>query len=101
MSIFKQQSCETELFKGMQHAQDKVIIKEASAEENLIILAMQELNAAAKSFEQYGSSTRAEEVTNVIISLTNNGTEEFMPKEATSEDEAKNVFAFLGLTSED
>jgi hypothetical protein len=67
--IFKQGSCEQELFEGMQNAQQESLIQEVQHQDQLVFAAMQELNNAAEAFERVGRKVRAEEVTAVMVSL--------------------------------
>jgi hypothetical protein len=95
--IFKQGSCAEELFEGMQNAQQETLLEESQKNEQLIYTAMQELNAAAKSFERIGRTARAEEVTAVMVSLAENNDLTIDQTEDTSMEEAAKVFEFLGL----
>lgn len=98
--IFKQQSCESELFEGMQEAQNKSIEKEANYETNLIIRAMEELKFAAENFERAGRTDRAKEVTTVMLSLANNKDKDEEVNNS-SQEEVKNVFMFFGFSPDD
>ena len=68
--IFKQASCEEELYESMEKAQLEAVAKEEQREGELFLEAMQELNAAAECFERAGRTSRAKEVTQVMISLS-------------------------------
>lgn len=74
--IFKQGSCEQELFEGMQDAQQNVLIEEAQQHDQLVYAALQELNKAAECFERVGRTARAEEVTVVMVSLADSKPEQ-------------------------
>lgn len=96
--IWKQASVEQELFEGMQKAELDSVSKEEHSQELLILQAMEELDAAAKSFERCGRTERAKEVTAVMMSLAE-GDE---PKSKKSnKDEVKKVFMFFGFSPED
>jgi hypothetical protein len=64
--IFKQGSFEQELFEGMQAAEIHSNNQEIQHDDNLVLEALQELNAAAESFESIGLTARASEVTRLI-----------------------------------
>jgi hypothetical protein len=69
MSLFKQGSCEKDLFEGMQKATETAETQENTQQEKLILEAMEELNEAAKKFEKAGLIARAKDVTKVMISV--------------------------------
>ena len=102
--IWKQGSFEQELFEGMQKAELQSLAKEESHDEDLIVQAMEELNAAAESFEQAGRTKRAQEVTSIMISLAKAKKEDGKSKKSkkpSSKDEAKKIFMFFGFKPED
>jgi hypothetical protein len=93
-------SFEQELMEGMENAQLQSVASEEQREESLIVNAMQELNAAAESFERSGRTVRAKEVTAVMVSLADDDKKP-SPKNTSSKDEAKKVFMFFGFGPED
>ncbi len=93
-------SFEQELMEGMERAQLQSIASEEQHDDALIVRAMEELNAAADSFERAGRTARAKEVTAVMISLAE-GDNKPNPKKKTSKDEARKVFMFFGFGPED
>jgi asparagine synthetase B (glutamine-hydrolysing) len=95
--IFKQGSCADELFEGMQAAEQEALAKEDSQYERLVFSALQELNAAAESFERAGRAVRAEEVTSVMVALANGK----KPEKKKSTKEEKKVFRFYGFGAKD
>jgi hypothetical protein len=88
--IFKQASCEDELFESMQIVQNQAVIKEDNSQNILIMQAIKELNLAAQSFEKIGSVQRAKETTAIIMSVTENK----LRKTASVKNE---FFEFLGI----
>lgn len=70
--MFKQASCEEELFIEMQQAQDMAVIKEDNYKDILILQAMQELDLAAQNFEKIGKVNSAKKVSELMISLIEN-----------------------------
>lgn len=100
--IWKQGSCEQELFEGMKIAEQKAIVAEDSSKQSLIIQAMEALNSAAQSFERSGRISRAKEITTVMVSLANSDVNEAKDKKPkSSKEEAKKVFMFFGFGPED
>ncbi len=98
--IFKRGSCEQELFEGMQEAQVEAVAEERYKNQQLFLEAMQELNAAAESFEKAGRVSRAKEVTQVMMSLADD-TNETDDSEKSDMDEVKKVFMFFGFGPDD
>lgn len=97
--IFKQGSCEQELFDNMQNAQQEALIEEAQHQDQLVYAALQALNNAAECFERIGRTARAEEVTTVMISLA-----EFKndyTNVVNSKKEAAKVFEYFGFKPQD
>jgi hypothetical protein len=100
--IWKQGSSEQELFEGMQHAQEAVVVAEDEREAKLILAALEELNAAAESFERAGRVVRAQEVTAVMMSLAKDENRKKSKRDkVSSKDEARKVFMFFGFGPED
>lgn len=101
--IWKQGSSEQELFEGMQRAQEDAVAAEDEREGKLILKALEELNAAAESFENAGRVVRAKEVTAVMMSLAKDGDRKKskQDKKVSSKDEARKVFMFFGFGPED
>jgi hypothetical protein len=97
--IFKQGSCEQELFEGMQNAQQEVLVEESQQQDKLIYAALQELNNAAECFERVGRTARAEEVTTVMVSLADS--KEEMSNKDNSKNEAAKVFEYFGFKPKD
>jgi hypothetical protein len=95
--IFKQGSCEQELFDGMQSAQQESLIEEAQQQDRLVFAAMQALNNAAESFERIGRSARAEEVTAVMVSLADGENNVDVLSKNASNNEVLKVFEFFGF----
>jgi hypothetical protein len=93
-------SFEQELMKGMENAQLQSIASEEQHEESLIVRAMEELNAAAESFERAGRTARAKEVTTVMMSLAEDDKKP-TPEKESSKDEARKVFMFFGFGPKD
>jgi uncharacterized FAD-dependent dehydrogenase len=103
--MWKQGSCEQELFEGMQKAEEHTAEAEENQEQKLIVEAMEALNAAAESFERAGRKERAKEVTVVMMSLAKKDKEKdkdkASSKKKSSKDEVKKVFKFFGFGPED
>lgn len=99
-NFWETESFERELMEGMENAQLQSVASEENSNETLIVRAMEELNAAAENFERCGRTTRAKEVTAVMMSLAENKNEP-NPKKESSKDEAKKVFMFFGFSPED
>jgi hypothetical protein len=97
--IFKQGSCEQELFDGMQEAQQDSLIEESQHHDQLVYAALQALNNAAECFERVGRTARAEEVTAVMISLAS--TQQDNPKKDNSKGAAAEVFKYFGFKPND
>jgi hypothetical protein len=93
-------SFERELMDGMERSQLQSVASEEQRSETLIVRAMEELNAAAESFERCGRTTRAKEVTAVMVSLAEDENEP-SPEKESSTDEARKVFMFFGFGPED
>ena len=98
--IFKQGSCEEELIEEMEKAQLDAVAKEEQHQELLILRAMEELNAAAESFERTGRKVRAKEVTAVMMTLANDKEKKELKKNDKNS-EVKKVFMFFGFGPED
>ena len=105
--IFKQGSLEQELLEGMETAQLERVAEEEGHQEQIVIQAMEHLNAAAQVFERAGSGTRAKEVTQVMMSLAKKDKKDKKDsdskpksKKSSSKDEAKKVFRFFGFSPE-
>jgi UDP-N-acetylmuramyl pentapeptide synthase len=104
---WNQGSCEDELMQGMQQMQLKKVASEDNRPNQIVIEAMEELNAAAKCFERVGRTARAKEVTAVMLALGENSEEvekkvKSPPKKKkTSGSEAKKVLMFFGFSPED
>jgi predicted RNA-binding protein with PIN domain len=96
--IFKQGSCEQELFEGMQEAQQEVILEEAQQRAQTIYAALELLNNAAECFERVGRKVRAEEVTTVMVSLADSSEQQTL---YNSKKEAADVFEFFGYKPKD
>jgi hypothetical protein len=96
--IFKQGSCEEELFEGMQNAQQEAIVAEDQQYERLILAAMEELNAAAECFEKAGRTARAAEVTTVMIALADSKKK---TKPSGKKSEMIKMFKNFGFTPKD
>jgi hypothetical protein len=97
--IFKQGSCEQELFEGMQAAQQEVIIKEDQQHDQLVYAALESLNKAAECFESIGRTARAEEVTTVMISLADSKNNPTQRRD--SKKEAAELFKYFGYKPKD
>ena len=97
--IFKQGSCEQELLEGMEKAQLEAVAEEGNKTHQLFLEAMQELNAAAESFEKAGRVSRAKEVTQVMMSLADDDSDE--ETEKSDKDEVEKVFMFFGFGPDD
>ena len=95
--IFKQGSCEQELFEGMQNTQQESLIQEAQHQDQLVFVAMQELNNAAEAFERVGRKARAEEVTAVMVSLAESSDNDIQESQKTAKKEAAETFEFFGF----
>lgn len=93
--IFKQGSCEQELFEGMQNAQQEVLVEEVQQHDQLVYAALQELNTAAECFERVGRTARAEEVTTVMVSLADSTQNK--SNTGNSKTEAAEVFRYFGF----
>jgi hypothetical protein len=100
MSLFKQASCADELLEGMESAQIEKVAKDDSREQQLILEAMQELNAAAECFERTGRKARAKEITELMTSLAK-GEEPKLEKKASSISEVEKTFLFFGFSPEE
>lgn len=102
--IFKQESSSQELFDSMEKAQIDAVLEEEDHDNRLIFEAMNELNAAAQSFEKQGRKARAHEVTALMVSLAENS-DDYDDAEAeevdAEDDEVKKVFMFFGFEPED
>ena len=98
--IFKQGSCEQELFEGMQDAQQESLIEEVQQHDQLVYAALQALNNAAECFERVGRTARAEEVTAVMISLADS-TKDNSINRKQSKSEAAEVFKYFGFKPKD
>jgi len=103
---WNQGSCEDELMNGMQQMQLKKIASEDSHPNQIVIEAMEELNAAAECFERIGRTARAKEVTAVMVALGKDSKKiekkvKSPPKKRTSNSEAQKVLMFFGFTPED
>jgi hypothetical protein len=96
--IFKQGSCEQELFEGMQEAQQDSLLEESQQHDQLVYAALQALNNAAECFERVGRTARAEEVTAVMVSLAD--TKQDKPK-GNSKGEVAEVFKYFGFKPKD
>ncbi len=97
--IFKQGSCEQELFEGMQEAQQEALVEEAQQHDQIIYAALQALNSAAECFERVGRTARAEEVTTVMVSLADSKMDR--SKNGSSKNEAAEVFRYFGFKPND
>ncbi|MCK9567740.1 hypothetical protein M0R72_02170 [Candidatus Pacearchaeota archaeon] len=97
--IFKQGSCEQELFDGMQEAQQDSLIEESQQHDQLVYAALEALNNAAECFERVGRTARAEEVTAVMVSLAD--TKKDKSKKDNSKGEAAKVFKYFGFKPKD
>jgi len=97
--IFKQGSCEQELFDGMQAAQQESLVEETQQHDQVVYAALQALNNAAECFERVGRTARAEEVTAVMVSLADSKTD--TSKKGNSKDEAAKVFKYFGFKPKD
>jgi hypothetical protein len=91
--MFKQASCEDEVFEAMQIAQDQAVIKEDNNQNLLVMQVVQELNLAAQNFEKIGSVQRAKEVTAVMASVTENK----INKTASVKNNRNEFLEFLGV----
>jgi len=98
--IFKQGSLEDELLQRMESAQVEAVKKEESRQGDLIIQAMENLNAAAGSLERAGKTERVKEVSRLMMALAE-GKKPKKEKKVSSKDEAKKVFMFFGFKPED
>jgi|SRR5690606_1857303 len=96
--IWKQASFEQELFEGMQKAELDAVVQEEQHDSLSILQAMEELNAAAQSFESCGRTERAKEVTAVMMSLAEGKKPQ---SKKSNKDEVKKVFMFFGFSPED
>jgi hypothetical protein len=96
-----------ELMQGMAQAQLKKVASEDDRPNQIVIEAMEELNAAAESFERAWRTSRAKEVTAVMMALAKGGEEvkkkiKSPPKKKeNSKSEAKKVLMFFGFGPED
>jgi|SRR5271157_53091 len=105
--VWKQDSVLEEIMQSMESNQLEAIAEEENQESKLILLAMQELNAAAESFENAGRKTRATEVTAIMMSLANEEDRDDakkMPKpwsKQQSKNEAKKTFKMFGFGKKD
>jgi hypothetical protein len=97
--IFKQGSCEQELFEGMQQAQQDTLTEEIQQQGQSIYEALQLLNNAAECFERVGRISRAEEVTAVMISLADSKIDK--SEKSKSKNEAAEVFKYFGFKPKD
>lgn len=102
---WNQGSCEDELMQEMQQMQLKKVASDDNRPNQIIVEAMQELNAAAECFERVGRTERAKEVTAVMLDLSKNSAEKktkpSSKKKTTSNTEAKKVMMFFGFSPED
>lgn len=94
-------SFEQELMDGMEKAQLVAVASDEQREESRIVQAMEELNAAAESFERAGRTARAKEVTSVMVSIAEDGEKQKSKKNTSSKDDAKKVFLFFGFGPDD
>jgi len=104
--MWKQGSCEDELVQGMEDAQEQALAQEENREGRLIVQAMEELKAAAESFERAGRTERAKEVTALMISLAKSSDRKKSKKKSKDPgkirtQEAKETFKFFGFKPED
>lgn len=93
-------SFEQELMDGMEKAQLIAVASDENRDDSRIVEAMEELNAAAESFELAGRVARAKEVTSVMVSLAE-GKKKKQSKKNTSSEDAKKMFMFFGFKPED
>lgn len=105
--IWKQASVLDEIMQGMESNQLEAVAKEENKENELILLAMQELNAAAESFENAGKKARAAEVTAVMMSLADDEDRNDSKKtqkpwnKQKSKNEARETFKMFGFSDKD
>lgn len=101
MSLWKQGSCEQELFDGMKSAENEAIESEENHDSSSFIEALEELNAAAECFERAGKIVRAKEITALMMSLASDEKKTKPKKNNSSKEEAKKVFMFFGFSPKD
>ena len=109
--MWKEGSCENELFENMKKAEIDSYTKEYNQRYEMISLALDELNQAAVLFEEAGNTSRAAEVINLIHSFASESSveEEVLEdkndikewNEGKRKSEAKKVFKFFGFNSDD
>lgn len=98
---WNQGSCEDELMSGMDQAQLKKVASDENQQNQIIIEAMEELNAAAECFERAGRKERAKETTAVMMAIAKNSKKAPSKKKKNSKDEVKKVMMFFGFRPED
>jgi hypothetical protein len=94
--IFKQASSENELFEGMQQAEEEASIQEEGHTDSLIYEALQNLDLAAKAFEEIGMAKEAQSTTRLMVKIASGKRDSNQ-----SIEEAKQVFSFFGFNQSD